>query len=214
MTFNIEIVITDSPKVEANANVKGMNLIGNGSFAKVWTKDNDIAIKIFSADDQGYFNWLKVVQELGMDNPYLPKIYQVIHYRHPAHWLGYDANTVPGHSKDDYVVVWMEHLTGFRLYTESDLRHNKALIRASVKFEKYARRLNEFIMETLDEDKGTKLQIKINEMLNKLRVPHLDVMQLLVTAVSMHEGSFIDIHSFNVMIRNGRQLVLTDPIAV
>lgn len=56
----------------------GHNLIGYGYYSTVFSKDDSPeVVKVTNWNDHGYLTFLKVMQELSIENPYLPRIIDV-----------------------------------------------------------------------------------------------------------------------------------------
>lgn len=197
MSFKIEEVVfpTAGHALAAkDALTLRLEEIGSGLYARVFElPDSDMVLKVSREDDKGYIAYLRVLNELEFDSPYVPKIEKVLVYGNmlfgsmfePMFYLTYMEKLVPC-KKTRY--------DGEEVCSYLSNSQDPSMKRWVDRFSRMADHSFEF---------GTKY---------KLNPRHHDLIALITLAkeTSKKHCTF-DLHYGNVM-RRGRQIVLTDPL--
>lgn len=172
-------------------------MIGTGCYAKVLldTERPTEVLKVVSGGDNGYLSWLEIIQQLGNNNPYLPRIYDITCYRWDADHDGYNpiwgrARTTPGLGPGDRWVIRMERLNKVQVGKRSEWKRHATM---------YGYKLEDIVRR----------RRPIPDMRNKDREEMLYMLRI------CYEGNRtgFDLHDANYMIRKGGQVVITDPFA-
>lgn len=172
---------------------KDLDLVGSGANANVYSASNlDYVVKVFVANDNGYCSWLNTVLELGNNNPYLPRIFKIIHLR----------STIPtryplGYSFADKFIIYMEQL---KTMTQSVVSPRQART-----VEKCSRKFRWLLGHAVVAGKNNKLDW------STFRPVHQDLIILLLIAYTSHEDNCMDLGLGNVM-RRGNRVVVIDPL--
>ena len=203
--FDISIKEFDTEKdidlyIEAylqRAGIEGFyNRIGSGSFGTVYSNDSDTVVKITHGQDRAYFAYLKMIHDLGFENPYIPKIKEVILFR-----VKDTEYTIYPELSHVRMMVQMERLQeSFKNY---DYRRVAA---ANI-----AKMLTKFVCPKWDDEKDEYSDQPPMEC-DELRQEHQDLIALLRLMHETYPTITYDIRTSNIMVR-GRQLVVTDPVS-
>lgn len=196
--------------------------IGGGCNASVYPGFDDNTVVKIAGHDIGYMAYVKLIDEFQLNNRYLPKIFSA------AYW--HDATNV----KNGVYVIHMEKLTTIpyrsHLYLTADGRR---LTLGNVFYDFLSRSYKEYGTNaecTYLGEQHSPVQ-RFSKILNstgtgwmeggeltwKLRSEHQDALTLIKLAKDFareHTEYQVDydINMNNVMLRNGRQMVITDPL--
>ncbi len=174
------------------AHCDGLQCVGTGMFASVWgAEQTPHVVKVMRGRDKGYRAWVETATELGKDNPYVPKISDVHHYR--AVDADYAEGEDPGHTSEDVFVFYLERLEESR-NSIFPYKHRHVYNFISI--------LNSVIRDMRWDD-GARFK--------KLRPVHQDLIMLLLIARDQCDRGDFDLHTGNVMKR-GNRFVVTDPL--
>lgn len=164
--------------------------LGTGLYASVYKQrhmNRDYAVKIIKIDYPGYKPSRDALIEyykecMKTKNPFFPKIYGLRAYKHIA------SDGKPEHM----YVVHMEKLTP-----------------VSGKFRTLARAIDEYLeaWHNGDEDIEKQLCYKLMQRSKNLT----ELIFTLMDISKKYNDVSVDTHEANVMVRNGNQLVITDP---
>lgn len=174
---------------EAMKMTQGMAKLGGGLYAKTYgNSETPFVVKVGRMTDRGYRAYLSVMQELGIQNPYLPRILDVTYftgenaYGEKDVYFSFFAVRMEKLERGDYNYAWSEE-------GDSPFAQACRIIRAAA------------------DDRLSLL--KADSVLEEA----IAVIQLARDRVYRdHENVSFDLHCGNVMLR-GEQLVITDPLA-
>ena len=172
-------------EIQRSLKKAGWKACGSGAYGAVWKRGNR-AIKLCSPS--AYNDYLEKVVLPNQKNPWVPKVFQAIEYRQTGykkkHWM---------RSDESLLCVEMEALQPLPW---------KFPKRGTEKV-KLAYRMYKTIESVMDRSKLHPDHFWLAD--KKLMKILYGIEQVRAGGVDMHEGNF--------MIRNGSQLVITDPVA-
>lgn len=175
----------ETARNEAYKATEGLHRIGGGVYAQAFSNDaTPFVVKIGQMADHGYLSYLEVISELGIENPYLPRIIDVTFYKQKGAEFEYL----------NYYVVRMEKLV------KGDFHYAWSTEGGTV-FEHQCR----FIRVIADV--GLPPWPIDPQMIEAVTIVHLAYER-----ASTKKLPNYDLHCQNFLLR-GDQLVITDPIA-
>lgn len=168
---------------------EGMEKIGKpGLYATAYSsEDTPFVLKIGRMSDCGYLSYLGVIQELGIDNPYLPRILDVKLFKYEL-----DSDESPFKS---FFVVKMEKLA------RGEFEHAWSED-GDTSFAQQCRNVRNLAARKVSSDE---LDPILEEAITVLHLAHEQ-------ALKTKEHISFDLHCGNFLLR-GDQLVITDPLA-
>lgn len=170
---------------KAYETVEGLNRIGGGVYAQAFTsEDTPFVVKVGNMSDNGYIAYLEVLAELGLENPYLPRIIDVTFYKQEDAEFAYAS----------FYVVRMEKLE-LGKYRDAWSTEGGSV------FEHQCR----FIRVIADVGLPP-------WPIDPLIVEAVTVVHLAHERANIEHHASYDLHCKNFLLR-GDQLVITDPLA-
>jgi hypothetical protein len=194
--FEDESALNDA--LNALRNDHTCSRLGYGSYGTVFSDDNDAdrVIKITHGQDKAYFAYLKLIYDLGFENPYVPQVYSVEAW----HIKGTEYTVLPelSHAR---LVVRMERLReSFDGWDYSRRATSNVL-----------RMLKHYAEPSWDEEKDAYGSNFVGDI-NNLNKEHQDIVCLLRMLKEIYPKIGYDLRTANMM-RRGHQVVITDPVA-
>lgn len=172
---------------EARKMIVGLTMIGNGIFSNVYSNnETPFVVKVGSLHDYGYLAYLEMMQELNVQNPYLPHIIDVSFFRN-------DCEYDPGR-----YVVRMEKLV-------NGSYNSSWGITGDTEFAQHCRFIRLGVQDGLFNSEDPRFNSNLNDAVALIQLAFERAKQK-TTSVRY------DLHCGNFLLR-GDQLVITDPLA-
>lgn len=155
---------------------------GSGAYATTWRASTKEVIKVFS-DDRGYEYYLKAIAKM-QDNPFVPCINYIHKYS--------------GSCGQHYYMVSMEMLASYSVLEDCDEFLN----------------FRDLVRECVGDDYDNESLgfADLPDYVKEVAIPQslIDVMN--VIQKGNHDGMGFDLHTGNIMVRDGIDFVITDPL--